>query len=466
MSMLPQDWRQTASGALQAASPLLLAMGQGLRSGQGLGAYMPQGMAGMMALQKEKEQEAAEDKLGEAVSGFGMSPTEQALFDSMDLQGKQGYLAQVMSQRRAQQRAGAASARKAAELERWQGYLANAMQPKASSPIAMGEPTGPIEGPSGSFPGVTPVAQGGGLTISPKPPMPQGGFSFGEAAPAQPSRLEQIEAAIMSLPPDAPKPIIERLTTARDILLERQERSAPADPTALRQNVEWIMEQNPGMEFRDALAVAKGGQTVNVNNIPTPPSGYENVFEGGQVVGQRPIPGGPADFKRQQDEAKAAQEAAAAYSVERNRADMATTQADSVLKTIGEIEDILNSGGLFDLPEVGIVGDRLARWGINQEAVNVRNKLDTLGSAVAFDRLEQMRLSSPTGGALGQVTERELQLLKALFGSLNQSSDEEEFGKTLDRLKEHYTKVMTKFSAYENAAEFGLSPYDPAGLFQ
>ena len=43
---------------------------------------------------------------------------------------------------------------------------------------------------------------------------------------------------------------------------------------------------------------------------------------------------------------------------------------------------------------------------------------DTIKSNIGFDRLQKMRDDSPTGGALGQVSEMELRLLNAALGKL------------------------------------------------
>jgi hypothetical protein len=42
------------------------------------------------------------------------------------------------------------------------------------------------------------------------------------------------------------------------------------------------------------------------------------------------------------------------------------------------------------------------------EARSVNNNLDTVKALIGFDALARMRAASPTGGALGAITEREL----------------------------------------------------------
>ena len=57
------------------------------------------------------------------------------------------------------------------------------------------------------------------------------------------------------------------------------------------------------------------------------------------------------------------------------------------------------------------------------EAQATAAKLDTIKANIGFDKLQKMRDASPTGGALGQVSERELGFLQSLssVASINRS---------------------------------------------
>lgn len=65
-------------------------------------------------------------------------------------------------------------------------------------------------------------------------------------------------------------------------------------------------------------------------------------------------------------------------------------------------------------------------------AANLAATIDTIEANLSFDALQAMRDSSPTGGALGQVTERELALLSATVASLRQSQSPEQLRQNLD----------------------------------
>jgi hypothetical protein len=70
-------------------------------------------------------------------------------------------------------------------------------------------------------------------------------------------------------------------------------------------------------------------------------------------------------------------------------------------------------------------------------AGQMESLLSTIEANVGFDKLQAMREASPTGGALGSVTERELAFLQSVFGSLRQDTSEENVRYNLTRLREH-----------------------------
>lgn len=192
--------------------------------------------------------------------------------------------------------------------------------------------------------------------------------------------------------------------------------------------------QGSFMDFQQAIKGASAPRSVG-----TIPPGMQLVSGPDGSMRMEPIPGGPAE-----QEAMAAQQAGQAKMAgEAQKAEIATTAIDRILNKIEKPK------GIFDLPEVGPVGGRLADARVNQEAIDVQNDLATLQSIVSFDRLQAMREASPTGGALGAVSERELALLQSSMGALNQYSSPEQLKQTLRFIK----GVMDKFAAYPQAAQ-------------
>lgn len=93
------------------------------------------------------------------------------------------------------------------------------------------------------------------------------------------------------------------------------------------------------------------------------------------------------------------------------------------------------------IPTTGIVGNFVKDIG-GTAANDTRALLDTIKANVGFDKLQQMRASSLTGGALGSITEGELKLLSSVLGNLEQSQSKDQFKANLSRLKEIYLDVI------------------------
>jgi hypothetical protein len=83
-------------------------------------------------------------------------------------------------------------------------------------------------------------------------------------------------------------------------------------------------------------------------------------------------------------------------------------------------------------------------------AADVAALLDTIGASTAFDRLQRMRDESPTGGALGNVTERELDLLKSTIASLRQSQSDKQFRRSMDDVISAYERTLARLPSEEN----------------
>lgn len=69
-------------------------------------------------------------------------------------------------------------------------------------------------------------------------------------------------------------------------------------------------------------------------------------------------------------------------------------------------------------------------------AKNLAAKLDTIRANVGFDKLSEMRADSPTGGALGQVSEFENKLLQSVLGSLEQDQSPAQLRDNLMKVKQ------------------------------
>ena len=70
--------------------------------------------------------------------------------------------------------------------------------------------------------------------------------------------------------------------------------------------------------------------------------------------------------------------------------------------------------------------------------------LAIIGSNEAFDALSKMRAESPTGGALGNVTERELDLLKSTNYSLKPGQQDVDFARNMDEVVKNNTDLFVR----------------------
>jgi hypothetical protein len=99
-----------------------------------------------------------------------------------------------------------------------------------------------------------------------------------------------------------------------------------------------------------------------------------------------------------------------------------------------------NNTGLFGYAMSHVAGT---------DAHDTKNAIDTIEASIGFDRLQKMRDDSPTGGALGQVSNIELALLRQSLGSLKQSSSREQFVKNLNSIETQYQKAVAAVEAQQ-----------------
>lgn len=154
-----------------------------------------------------------------------------------------------------------------------------------------------------------------------------------------------------------------------------------------------------------------------VRQFGKPPAGYRWKPDGALEA----IPGGPTDIKAGEAGVKAEQRAASAEAA-----------AQNVLGAVGDAKKLvgINTTGL---------GASLASVP-GTDARNLSAKLETIKANLGFDRLQQMREMSPTGGALGAVAVQELVALQSTVSSLDQGQSRAELAKSLDKIERHYKK--------------------------
>lgn len=196
--------------------------------------------------------------------------------------------------------------------------------------------------------------------------------------------------------------------------------SARPEPEKMTGREASLLIAGRGMELRDKPPAP-----------PKPPKDFRFVGDDGSV---EPIPGGPADIK---------QRAADEKSERATRA--VVTQSDRVTATVDRA--IQNVSGwtagfgskLSGIPTTG--------------AKNLASDLQTIKANLGFAELQAMRQASPTGGALGNVSDLEINALQATVGSLDQAQSPEQLRARLNDIKIHYANW--KNAVMQDAAERG-----------
>lgn len=131
----------------------------------------------------------------------------------------------------------------------------------------------------------------------------------------------------------------------------------------------------------------------------------------------------------------------------------------------GMIDRARNQASGWTTGFVGNIGSQVP----GTDAYDLSRTLDTIKSNIGFDRLQEMRDNSPTGGALGQVSEMENRLLQTVWGNLEQSQSEEQFLRNLDivekQVEESWERVRKAYEQdYGRQYEEGKPDDDPLTL--
>ena len=195
-------------------------------------------------------------------------------------------------------------------------------------------------------------------------------------------------------------------------------------PEKGKTSIEDIVDPATGVTHKVVLS-ADGTvlRTVGVSKVPTLKS---VTLPNGQIVWENEATGTRSE---PQDTPEAAEQEK--QRIEKLTSDLAAV--DNVLLTVTEArelsEDPTGSGVLYNL----------ASLGIGTSARELAGKISTLRSTLAFQRLQKMRDESKTGGALGQVSNIELELLQNSLTALDPIVGEEAFKKQLQKVEKHYS---------------------------
>lgn len=110
------------------------------------------------------------------------------------------------------------------------------------------------------------------------------------------------------------------------------------------------------------------------------------------------------------------------------------TQAEKAEIVIGKVSEALGQVSGVSTGFIGGTSEIIPAT----PAYNLSKTIDTIQANLGFDTLQAMRDASPTGGALGQVSEREIGLLQSTVASLEVGQSKEQLQQNLNQITEHY----------------------------
>jgi hypothetical protein len=205
------------------------------------------------------------------------------------------------------------------------------------------------------------------------------------------------------------------------------------------------------------LAIARQGLTQG-----TIPAGYRMTPAGTLEA----IPGGPTTTPLAPKEVQARE---AKYPLATQAVKTVEAKSD---KLIADIETLKNHPGLDSI--TGTVYGRTPS--VTAEGRAAQALYDSIVARGGFQELAAMRAASPTGGALGNVSNQEGQQLKDAFGTLNRTQDASslrtQLGRVADdvrgakqRVREAYDMTYDyKASAPASGGDSGGGKADPLGI--
>lgn len=261
-----------------------------------------------------------------------------------------------------------------------------------------------------------------------------------------------------------PQPLGDQLIDYNDPAnINRVAAKAPvagAIPATMDQQGNVLTWRLPG-ETAGAIAAASGAETagrVGESFYTVPQDDGSTAFMRGRdylsAGGGAPSAGGPgvagaprlgrsqspADRIMAEGEARTATERAALAPKAAAALESQARTTDVVLDAIARAKAALldPKTGQYSDTVAGLAGGATA-WIPGTPARDFSAILDTIRANVGFDKLAEMRANSPTGGALGNVAQKENEMLQAVLGSIDQGQSPQQLYANLDRIERELT---------------------------
>ena len=240
-------------------------------------------------------------------------------------------------------------------------------------------------------------------------------------------REQQLQTALSALPENAsedqiqgvlrrygdPKTVLMALERKNNIQAQLDERKRMADETLAFKREALEKDQ----EFKREMATLKAQLTAGTTSLQQ------------QLIQEK------IDALRQKKQDAIDKQLGSAEGVIKN--------TEIVLGKVKEAEGLIGAG------TTGVGSYLSVIPGTN--AKELATVLGTIKARLGFDQLQQMRNASPTGGALGQVSNRELAALEGAVASLDQ-------GLSPKALRENLKQIETSYKNWQESAMGKLPP--------
>jgi hypothetical protein len=188
-------------------------------------------------------------------------------------------------------------------------------------------------------------------------------------------------------------------------------------------------------------SVPNDSRPISVGN---PPKDHRIVYdERGRPSSMEVMEGSPTwREQRAAEAASAAKDASAVRS------------GSIVIQDLGRIKKRVQGAPWFN-PATGL-GSGLLEGVRGSNAADTAALAETIKANIGFDRLQKMREESPTGGALGAISDTEMRLLSSVLGSIEQSQSDDQLIENIDRLSNVYKDSMKRLA--DAARRDGIDP--------
>lgn len=221
---------------------------------------------------------------------------------------------------------------------------------------------------------------------------------------------------------------------------------------------------NGADDSKPTLQERKGEADVNQSQAST-----ENTHE--SAITERELR--PARRRKAEAEATSAEgEATKTTSEVQTKADLRGQTANAFRTVIDKIDqvalDSADNAGWFETGTSGEIARALPSFGANRPAKDLKSNIDTIDANTAFTALSNLRKESPTGGAVGNVSDKDLELLKSTVSNLDPDQSQEQFLTNLAATKKHYLTMLGMIdpkAAGEYAEKAGIRFDKDGGAF-